>query len=279
MRKNQMTFAAVLGLTALAGVASAETIYGITNTHLVSFDTAAPGAVSVVGAFNLGANYTRVFNLAYNKSDGFFYGLGWRDQTDPNTATQTLVRINATTGAASEVASYGLSTGQTLEGLEFNSSLNTLVSARGNFFDTTEYVAISNAGVINSIVNNNVDNDHTVYDSTRNLTYNWDPNGVAQWTKTNLGTGATQQFGSALAFGDGAYSSAQDKFFVYQTAFAGPYFLHEVTADGINPITVNTVGMIGNTTVGDITGLAFIPSPGAIVLLALGGLTATRRRR
>jgi hypothetical protein len=276
--RGQILIASLL-VAAGASVASAETIYAITNTHLVKFDTAAPGVVTTVGAFNLGANYTRVFNLAYNKSDGNFYGIGWRDQVNPNRATQTLVRINAATGAASEVASYGFSDVTTFESMEYNDALGSLVSARGNFFDTTEMVTISNGGAVNALKQTTRDNDHQAYDSFRNKTYSWDPNGVLQWVNIDLATGNGTDLGGAQNFGDGAYSSAQDAFFVYQVAFASPYFFKKIVTDGVNPISVTDIGFIGNTGHGDITGLAFIPTPGSLALLGVGVLAAARRRR
>ena len=62
-------------------------------------------------------------------------------------------------------------------------------------------------------------------------------------------------------------------------AFASPYFFKKIVTDGVNPISVTDIGFIGNTGHGDITGLAFIPTPGVLALLGFGTLAAARRRR
>ena len=270
-----MNLIAGLVIAAGASVASAETIYGVTDSHLVKFDTANPGAVTVVGAHGFGGANRRLFNLAYNKSDGYFYAIGWENRVGDH-ADQFLARIDPATGAGSVAANLGNSANAGYyEGIDWNDKRGSLTVANGgaaNGFDTVN---------IYDIATNGRDNDFLVYDSKRDLTHVWDPNGLAQWTKTDLGTGNNVDLGAINnLLGEGAYSANQDAFFCYLISSAAPYSLIKITTDGIVNITTTNEGFINMPVdTGALTGLAFIPTPGTLALLGLGALAAARRRR
>lgn len=279
-----MNLIAGLVIAAGASVASAETIYGVTDSHLVKFDTANPGAVTVVGAHGFGGANRRLFNLAYNKSDGYFYAIGWENRVGDH-ADQFLARIDPATGAGSVAANLGNSANAGYyEGIDWNDKRGSLTVANGgaaNGFDTVNIYDIATNGATNLVTTNGRDNDFLVYDSKRDLTHVWDPNGLAQWTKTDLGTGNNVDLGAINnLLGEGAYSANQDAFFCYLISSAAPYSLIKITTDGIVNITTTNEGFINMPVdTGALTGLAFIPTPGTLALLGLGALAAARRRR
>ena len=272
---------AAIGLTLAVGVFSraalGEVLFGVTETDLVTIDPSDPSNVSVVGPHGFPAGVLP-FDLAYHPVDDILYGM----TTERNFPyTRRLVRYDRQTGRGTVVALLGDQTTGLFEGIEYIGSRNSLVvgvSAAGSIF-AADLHTLDSDGNSAFLVSTSpgIDNDHGVYDSTRDFFYTidtFDP-GPAQLEQINLNDGTHVNRG-ALPSGtiyDLAYSATRDAIFAVDTSNNNIY-----RSDGAAPAAFSTIGAVSGDRV---RGLAFVPEPSTLMLLSMGavGLLAYVWRR
>lgn len=258
-------------LLACAGaMAHADTIYAVTGTNLVRFDSATPGSFTTIGAHGrTGA----LVSLTTNQADGLFYSIEYIP-LGGNSYQQNLIAISPLTGAAAVTANLGISTDVGFyEAVEYVNSLHTMVISKApssNIFNTQFLVACTPSGPGGQLCDTGRDNDVTVYDSRRDSFYGSDPNGFGQFTRFNLGTGGgTDVVGVSANLGDLAYSAQDD------VIYAQDYINSQLYA-------MQPTGSFGSTLIGSfaepILAMTTVPAPGGVAL-ALGVAAAGLRRK
>jgi len=251
---------ASLGVVAsMCGICAGATLYGLTATNLVRFDSSNPANVTVIGPHGLppggayGVNY-----LTYHPDEGTFFGVYFGVPAS-GVSDQWLFTVDPVTGAGAFGASLG-STGVNQnywESIEYVHALGSLVISRGPNTDSQSLSTLTPAGVSAFITNNGRDNDYTAYDPIRNIFYTSDPNGVAQLATTDLGSGEATNHGAlTVLLGDLAYDLGDDAIYSYN-ATNNHLFVIETT-NGIAPIAVSDLGPIGGDA---LRGIAVIPTP------------------
>lgn len=274
-------------LAGTAGFAHADIMYGVTRSQLVRIDTNNPGLVELVGQHGLsvtssGNKSHGAFSLTYNRADHKLYGLHYEYDTATGNFDQSLVSYDLTTGLASVTAFLGSSaTAGYFESIEYVDSEGSLVVSSGlTLADGTysqAFYTLGNDGSLGFLSANGRDNDYSVYDSTRDVFYSIDPNGVGQLTAVDLHTGTNIDVGAIdPGFAALAYSETDDAIYSYD--IWSQELVRVDSFRGVDPLTVTDLGLV--LAEGDLQGLAFVvPSPATVVLLGAGGLLAGFRRK
>ncbi len=240
--------------------ACGATLYALTPSHLVRFDSASPGTVVVIGAHglppagNFGVNY-----LAYHRTEGRFFGFHYTQQAAGNSDVN-LFAVDPATGTGQFVANMGSTAPDANypESLEYVEAQRSLVMSRGPGTFSPQFFTLTPAGVAEAICSNGLDNDYTAYDSRRAILYTTDPNGAGQFTAASLDGCGTTPLGSlqGLQLGELAYDRTDDAFYAALPANGRLYRV--TTTDGGAPITITDLGVIG---AGPVRGLSTIPPP------------------
>lgn len=285
MKFAHTSLTVALALAALAPLANAERVVGLTRTQqLVQFDSLAPSAIlgtspSISG---LAAN-DRIIDIDYFPVNNLLHGLG---------TSGNLYRIDAATGAATLDVTPQASMG-TPRDMDFNPAADRLrvFSANNANFRLTPSVNTAgstgaNAGLVSS--------DGTLAYAAGGPT----PNLVgAAYTNNFDGTATTTLYSidanaDALVIHSGAPQFST-------LAMVGPlgFDLGELVGFDISGATtiayvsngnalytanlasggLTSIGSIGGPL--DIESIAVVPSPGVLGLCSLGGLLSLRRRR
>ncbi len=239
--------------------ASGATLYGLTTTNLITFDSAAPGIVTVIGAHglpaagNFGVNY-----LAYHPVERKFFGFHYTQQISGNSQV-SLFAIDPVTGVGQFVADMGSTApnGNYPESLEYVETLQSLVMSRGPTTFSNGLFTLTPTGVATPICDNGLDNDYTVRDSRRGILYTTDPNGAGQFTVASLAGCGHTPLGSlqGLQLGELAYDRPADTIFAHLPSTNRLYRIS--TTDGTAPIALTDLGPIGGGE--NLRGLATIP--------------------
>lgn len=263
---------AVITALAAAPSASAVTLYAITTTNLVRFDSDNPGAVTVIGPHGLpeagayGVNY-----LVYHPGQRAFFGLHYTEPQAGN-SLQALLKIDPATGAGLFVADLGSTAPDRdyFESLEYVSSVQSMVVSRGPNSLSGMLLLMSPTGEATPFCSNGRDNDYTAFDSNRGILYTIDPNergeltitGAADCALTDLG-----QIGAVIA--DLAYDASDDA--LYATDYIANRLHRISTTDGGAPFVRSVLGVIATSTV---RGIAAIP-PNCLADLNADGIVST----
>jgi len=283
-------------LLALALVLSTGTVslsaplYGVTSTHLVIIDPATANIVSTVGPHGFPAGTS--LNLTYHPGQQMLYGIAYT-MSGSVVTNQYLAQVNPSTGAGSFVATLGTpSTVGYFEAIEYVHALDSLVASRASIigsFVTDRLVKLALDGTVTPLVATpGIDNDHAVYDQTRNIFYTTDPNNPnpnQRFIQVDLSTGTIVNL-PAIPFtmGETAYSPLLDAIFAVD--YINNRLYRVDLTNGGAPITITTVGTIPGPLV---QGIAFafdatniVPEPSSLVLftvaVATTGLVCLRRR-
>jgi len=222
--------------------------------------------------------------------------------------TQSLYSINATTGAATLVGSTGL---RQISGMDWDSANGRLVAltVAGDQFaidiDTgaSTLIVDGNFGVPEgSIAFQNGTAFTTIFDNLNS----WDGTAWQQVGPSFLPGGADisgLDFGGTMLLGLATYGVDADQLVSFNTVTGAATIIgatgtnagsvaglaHDFLGggwymtDGDSLYSLNTTtgaaSLIGAHGVPGFSGLAFVPTPGSLALLGLGGLVAVRRRR
>jgi len=274
-------------LAGTAGFAHADILYGITRTQLVRIDTDNPGIVELVGNHGLsvttsGTKSHGAFSLTYDRDSHKLFGLHYEYIAATGNFGQSLVSYDLTTGLGTVEAYLGDSaTAGYFESIEYVDSENSLVVSSGLTLNDGTYsqafYTMASDGSRSFLSANGRDNDYAVYDSTRDVFYAIDPNGVGQLTAVDLHTGTNIDVGAIdPGFAALAYSESDDAIYSYD--IWSKQLVRVDSFRGIDPLTITDLGLV--LAEGDLQGLAFVvPSPATIVLLGAGGLLAGFRRK
>jgi hypothetical protein len=276
--------AAAAVVLAAGSAAQAEIIYATTQLGvLVSFDSASPGnLLSGVAISGLAMN-EQVRGIDFRPADGRLYAVG---------SLGNIYTLNVTTGAASQVSTLS----EQLNGSNFGTDFNPTVDRLRVVSSTNQNLRV------------NVDTGAAIVDGT--LAYGpGDPNFGASpsvvhagYTNSVAGATSTQLFvidsaldalvqqnpanaGTLTTIGALGVDATEIGGFDISGATGTAFLIARgVQADRSVLTTVNlqtgaatTVGEIGGGVL--ITGLSVVPTPGSVVLLAMGGVVAARRRR
>ncbi|HUT13651.1 MAG TPA: hypothetical protein VMY42_24400 [Thermoguttaceae bacterium] len=238
------------------GDVRAQRLFGVTETHLVTIDPSDPSNVSVVGPHNFPAGVIP-FDLAYDPVKDILFGVT-TEKAFPH--TRRFVRYDRQTGRGTVVAILGDQTTGLFEGIEFVGSRNGLVVGvcpPGSTVARNLY-SLDPTGKSEFLVRTSpgIDNDHGVYDSTRDFFYTIDTagSGPAQLVHINLNNGTHASHGE-LPSGtmyDLSYSAVLDAIFAVDESNKNIY-----RSDGATPAAFSTIGVVGGDRV---RGLAFVPT-------------------
>lgn len=268
-----------------AGVAHAETIFGVTNNQtLVSFDSASPGAILTgVPLSGLAANET-IRGIDFRPATGELFALG---------SFSNLYTVNTATGKATSIA--GMPFSPTLNGSAFGFDFNPTI-------DRIRVVSDANQNLVLNPITGMVQLDATAlfYDPA-DPNAGKDPNVAGSaYTNSFVPSPSTQLFGIDTGLdilvkqanntgvlttvgslgGDISTLVGFDISGATGVAFAasqesGISMLWQID---LNTGAATAIGEIGGGLL--ITGIATpIPAPASAALLGLAGIAAMRRRR
>lgn len=228
--------------------------------QLVRIDTST-GATTVIG--NLGD--PTVAGLAYDKNHNILYG--------SSTATNQLLIIDPYTGQTKSVGPFGVGL---MHGIEYD-PINDILYGVTNVYRKALYkinVQTGSATLVSYLDPWGLSG--LAFDSVNDVMYASDIFQKNLYT-INLADGSTKLIGS---FGTGrqiGVGLAHDTSF---GLFASDNMASAARDDKlyrINPL-IGQATQIGNTNTGNLLGLTFIPEPGTVLLLGLGGLFLRRKK-
>jgi len=258
---NRLIAAMVCVAALMNPMVHGATLYGLTGTNLVRFESTSPSVVTIIGPHGLpvepdpswGVNY-----LAYHPGEGVFFGV-YFGMPVSGVSNQWLFTINPATGGGVLGASLG-NTGANqnyFESIEYVNALSSLVISRGLGTFSDSLFTITPGGVTAFLSSNARDNDYTTYDPDRNLFYTIDPNGLGVLETTIPATGTTATLGGlqGILIGDLAYDTHDDALYGY--SYNSNHLYRITTTNGLAPIAVSDLGPIGGD---QLRGLAVIPS-------------------
>jgi len=229
------------------------TLYGVTPTNIVRFDSSDPTLQTVVGPHNLPASMF-AFLLTYNRADGFLYGR--RSEPAPgSTFDYMLYRFDPQTGAGEFVANLGNSgVIGALGFFEYADTVGRIVVSRGNGAVRHELWTIDENGSLEFLVDTGRDHIAGAFDSRRGVLYTVSA-GSPRMATVDLHTGAIGELNTVVAVNELAYVACED--FFYGRTSVG--VLHSIqTTNGAGPISNTNLGFLGS----GFGGIAAIPDTG-----------------
>jgi hypothetical protein len=247
------------------GLIGSSTAFGqlvaVTDTQLVAIDTTSLN-ITTIGMLGLPSNW-EPSGLAYDPSTNALYTIAGIQAT----TNHGLFRINPATGQATQIANLAPRVRGTFEGFEYVDSLAALFVTDN--FDGYKMLPFDGT-VMTLFTSSPQDKDFLGYDSTRDRLYGHDPNNGSQLFLINASTGTTQNLGpTPMQLGDLAYSPSADAFF--GVSWVNTNFYRVTLTEGMSPITVTTLGQLPGS--GYVyKGLAVIPEPSTLVLMAISAL-------
>lgn len=275
-----------LCLALAAGRLGGQTVFGTTNTSLVTVDVAT-GATTAVGALNLPAN--TFFNaLTWHPGEQRLYGFAYT-LVGGVVTEQYLGRIDPATGAATTLVAYGAHASSLVyEGFTYVAPLGQFVVSRAQTIPSTlsrDFLTMSTTGAVAPLVTTGatIDSDTIVYDAVHSVLYTIDPNGDNVLRKVNLVTGATTDVGTGTSANTGAmtYSPFTNRLYGISYATADNSLWVLDPNNGAGPLSlVATLTTSGS----QLTAIAVaVPEPAAwVAWAAMAGLAVAiglRKRR
>lgn len=297
MARPLQQIGALLALTVLASAAQSAAVYALgstnstLNTTLVRFDSAAPGAVTTVGA--IGGATTQLDGIDFRPADGALYGY--------NSATGGIYRVDTASGATTLVSTSTTAIGRTAVGIDFNPAADRLrvVTAADNNLrinvatgatlvdGTLAYAAGdanfgTNPNIIEAAYTHNDNNPATgtalyyIDDLLNVLVTTTAPNGGALNTVGALGLDVDEFLGFDIFTDAGGVNSAFASLRV-----AGAQGLYAINLASGAATLIGAIGMGGMGGMDRLHGLAVatVPEPGTMVLTAAAGLALVGLRR
>ncbi|MBL0921007.1 MAG: hypothetical protein IBJ10_02630 [Phycisphaerales bacterium] len=226
------------------------TLFGVTPTSIVRFDSADPAAQTEIGPHGLPASQF-AFLLTYNRADGYLYGR--RSEPAPgSTFDYMLYRFDPATGAGELVSNLGNTgvIGQ-LGFFEYADTLGRIVVSRGNGAVRHELWTIDEDGALEFLVDTGRDHIAAAFDSRRGAMYTVSA-GSPRMATVDLATGAVGPLNVVVAVNEMAYVACEDSF--YGRTSVG--VLHSIqTTNGEGPISNTNLGFLGS----GFGGIAAIP--------------------
>ncbi|UUR06810.1 DUF4394 domain-containing protein [Sphingomonas glaciei] len=286
-------FAASLLITAslAAAPASAETVFGLTSSRIVTFDTSSPGTVLSSSPITGLTGNVSLRGIDFRPADGQLYALG----TNGNLYRLTL---NGNTYQAADLGALSTQPQGSSFGFDFNPTVDrirvtsdTNQNLRLNQTTTPPGVTVDGAITLNG--SSNVDLLGSAYtnsfaEATSTTLYGLDAftDALVRSTDANAGTYVSTNT-SGVAFGPlGVTFGATDQLgFDISGITNGAFFNLNDGFYSVN-LTTGAATRIGTIGAGSLIGLslapaAAVPEPGtwAMMLLGFGAIGATMRRR
>lgn len=241
-------------------------LMAIRNTDLVTIDPTTR-TITLIGPLGLPANYM-AHGLAYDPASNSLYTLAGIHATPAH----GLFKIDPSTGQSMQVRDLGPRLYGLYEGYDYVDMPPSLFLG----YDFEAYrIPLDGTSTepVKIYMGAPRDHDFVVYDSTRKRLYAHDPNlpgGGAAMYSLDPSTGTSQVLGPVPPeLGDLAYSVSEDVY--YGVSWVNTNFYRVTMTNGGNPISVATLGQLPGS--GFVyKGLAVIPEPSTIILLAISSL-------
>lgn len=301
MKRNFAMILAAVGSLSVASIASAELAYGLVGAaaggSLITFDTASPGAATIVGSLSGIPQGHSVRAIDFRPANGLLYALSTNATTGyniytVNLSTAALTLVGGGTATTNFPARVSMDfnpvadrirvVSSTNQNLRINPATGALVAT-----DTNLAYAAGDANFGSAIFASGVAYTNNFAGSTSTTMYVWDYNLDNLLTVGNVG-GTPNSPNTGLGFTVGAASiitSTAGMGFDISSQSGVAYLQHDLSGGGVDQLsTVNlatglttTVGTFGGLDVLDIS--IVIPEPSSIGLLAVPALALVRRRR
>lgn len=275
--------AGLLATAVLAPAASAEIVYGVTNTQrLVSFSSAAPGIISSNVAISGLQSGETIRGIDFRPVSGGLFALG---------SSSRLYLLNQTTGAATMIGGGAFL--PALNGSQFGFDFNPTI-------DRIRVVSDADQNTVLNPVSGGGTGVTSVFYGPGDVNQNANPNIVGSaYSRNFVGGGTTQLYGidsnldvlvtQANSAGTLATVGALGADFGNDVGFdiapGGTAFVSNRLAIApqthfftVNLVTgqVSLAGIVGDNL--SLDAIAVTPAPGALALLGVAGLIARRRR-
>lgn len=280
------TVIACAALVASAGLASAQTVFGVTDTNsLVTWEASSPGSIVSGVAIQGLAQNEQIRGIDFRPATGELFALG---------SFSNLYTVNTSTGAASQV---GSTFANTLNGSSFGFDFNPTIDRIRVVSDANQNLVLNpNDGTSNQVT--------PLFYAAGDPNFGMDPSVVASaYTNSFAGATSSQLYGldtsldvlvtqansagtlmTVGSLGADLNDTASFDIFSFNgqdTAFATvqDFDLGRSTFWTIDLQTgaATMIGEVGGGAI--IRSMAVVPAPGAIAVAGLGGLAMARRRR
>jgi hypothetical protein len=279
-----MTFRAIpcaLLALAVAGAAQAEIVFATTSQgFLVSFDSSSPSnIIAGIAITGLQSNES-LMGIDFRPANGQLYGLG---------NSNRVYSINTTTGVATAVggaftpalngSSFSFDFNPTIDRIRVVSDANTNLVLNPN--DGSVQLAATNVFYGPADPNFGADPNviHSAYTSPAGQLYGIDTGlDILVTQANNAGTLSTVGPLGVQLHGLGGFDISSGTGVAYIAGATEGSSLSSFFSVNLLTGAATNLGEIG-AGAAFITGIAVIPAPGALALLGLGTLIATRRRR
>jgi hypothetical protein len=278
-----LAFGAVL---AAAGPASAQTFYGVTGTTLVRIDMGAHTATTV-GPLQAASGPLTVIEDADFDGAGNLWAVrqGGLGGFPPTTVSQAY-RVDIGTGNSTLMGDFG--SAASLQSLAFRASNSAFysVNSSGSGFDGQLVTANLSAGTIATVAGVPTGLSPTRVDalafSPAGALY-----GIYNAGQPPFGSNDYRLFSMNLTTGlasvIGSIGSSAQSFLSLRFDGAGTAYSVDANTGDVFTVSLatghGTLLFSGGSAATGLRGLAYLPAPGGVGLLGLGGLVAARRRR
>jgi hypothetical protein len=280
-----------IGAICLAGIASAESMFGLTTTgSLVQFDSATPGTFTATANLSGLVNGHTCRGIDANPLNGLLYGISTINSSSVGEAA--VYTINPTTGAATQVgATFGFLTGIPRVSMDFNPTTGGLhiISAGTTAAPGLNFLFNTSSGNVTTLPSHGstfltglaFSNNVSGATSTTGYAYNYDLDetgtfDTATGTWTSIGGNGLSTFTNT---GSQGFDVSGSTGIAYMNVDVDPSIIDDFFSVNLSTGAFNKLGSF-TVTMEDITAApaSAVPEPATLLALGLGAAFLRRRR-